>query len=231
MRVEITRQGNEWIAEYIFDRESAVWVFPRTDVTRDDQQSWRPLSWTVETRGVRLERRGWYDVLVARKAVPLRVRIRFTPFAKGLQNDYTPALRFTDGSVALFLAQFDTFPMASDQIPPTKNCAPLPSCSGSRWQILPMHSRCKSCLYCGLVNYMTAGDPPPVTKWKRPVLLVAGIALTVCTVLALRFAWERTDGTFFATVSAILNIIALLGVVIAVRGCDTCVARFLGKTL
>jgi len=50
-------------------------------------------------------------------------------------------------------------------------------------------------------------------------------------VLGLRFAWERTDGTFFATVSVILNFIALLGVVIAVRGCDTCVARFLGKTL
>ena len=94
-----------------------------------------------------------------------------------------------------------------------------------------MHSRCKSCIYCGFVNYMTAGDPPPVTKWKRPVLLVAGIALTVCTVLGLRFAWERTDGTFFATVSVILNFIALLGVVIAVRGCDNCVARFLGKTL
>jgi len=116
VRVEITRQGNQWIAEYIFDRESAVWVFPRTDVTRDDHQSWRPLSWTVETRGVRLERRGWYDVLVARKAVPLRVRIRFTPFATGLQNEYTPALRFTDGSVALFLAQFDTFPMESERL-------------------------------------------------------------------------------------------------------------------
>jgi hypothetical protein len=94
-----------------------------------------------------------------------------------------------------------------------------------------MHSRCKSCLYCGLVNYMTVGDPPPITKWKRPVLLVAGIALTICTVMALRFAWERTDGMFFASVSALLNIIALLGVVIAVRGCDACVARYLGKTL
>lgn len=78
---------------------------------------------------------------------------------------------------------------------------------------------------------MTVGDPPPITKWKRPVLLVAGVALTVCTVLALRFAWERPDGMFFASVSALLNIIALLGVVIAVRGCDVCVARFLGKTL
>jgi len=72
-----------------------------------------------------------------------------------------------------------------------------------------MHSRCKNCLYCGLVNYMTAGDPPPITKWKRPVLLVAGIALTISTVLALRFAWERTDGTFFAAVSALLGFIAI----------------------
>lgn len=94
-----------------------------------------------------------------------------------------------------------------------------------------MHSRCKSCLYCGLVNYMTLGDPPPVTQWKRPVLFVAGIALTVCTVLALRFAWERIDGAFFASVSVLLNIIALLGVAIAVRGCDVCVSRYLGRTL
>ena len=36
VRVEITRRGNEWIADYQFDREYPVWVFPRTDVTRDD---------------------------------------------------------------------------------------------------------------------------------------------------------------------------------------------------
>ena len=94
-----------------------------------------------------------------------------------------------------------------------------------------MHSRCKSCLYCGFVKVVSLGDPPPVTRWKRPVLFVAGIALTICTVLALRFAWERTDGVFFAAVSALINIIALLGVVIAIRGCDVCVARYLGRTL
>ena len=49
--------------------------------------------------------------------------------------------------------------------------------------------------------------------------------------LALRFAWERAGATFFAAVSALLMIIALLGVVISFRGCDSCVARFLGKTL
>ena len=94
-----------------------------------------------------------------------------------------------------------------------------------------MHSPCKTCLYCGLVKYLSLGDPPPVNKWKRPVLLIAGTALTVCTVLGLRFAWERTDGMFFASVSAILMIIALVGVVISLRGCDVCVARYLGKTL
>ena len=60
---------------------------------------------------------------------------------------------------------------------------------------------------------------------------MASTALTVCTVLGLRFVWERPDGMFFASVSALLNIIALLGVAIAIRGCDLCVSRYLGKTL
>jgi hypothetical protein len=94
-----------------------------------------------------------------------------------------------------------------------------------------MHSRCKSCLYCSLVQYVSIGDPPPVQTWKRPVLLVAGIALTICTVLALQFAWDRAGAVFFAAVSVLLMIIALLGVAISFRGCDICVARFLGRTL
>lgn len=94
-----------------------------------------------------------------------------------------------------------------------------------------MHSRCKSCLYCNVVQLVSLGDPPPVNGWKRPLLFVAGVALTVCTVLGLRFAWERVDAQFFAVVSCILMIVALLGVVISLRGCDLCVARFLGKTL
>jgi hypothetical protein len=114
VRVEITRRGNEWTADYLFDREYPVWVFPRTDVTRDDLKSWRPMSWTVETRGVRIEQRGSYDVLIANRGdVPRNVRIRFTPFTRGLERDYTPALQFTDGSVALYIAQFEGFPMES----------------------------------------------------------------------------------------------------------------------
>ena len=93
------------------------------------------------------------------------------------------------------------------------------------------HAGKQGCLYCKLVQLVSIGEPPPVKSWKRPLLLIAGIALTVSTVLALRFAWERIDGAFFASVSVLLNIIALLGVAIAVRGCDVCVSRYLGRTL
>jgi hypothetical protein len=39
-----------------------------------------------------------------------------------------------------------------------------------------MHTRCKNCLYCGLVSYMSLGDPPPIKSWKRPLLAIAGVA-------------------------------------------------------
>jgi hypothetical protein len=110
-------------------------------------------------------------------------------------------------------------------------------CTGSRCtaralvKVAPMHTKCKSCLYCKFVQFVSIGDPPPIKSWKRPVLLVAGVLLTTCTVLALRFAWERVDAAFFGAMSMLVMIIALLGVAIAFRGCDACVARFLGKTI
>jgi hypothetical protein len=88
-----------------------------------------------------------------------------------------------------------------------------------------------NCLYCRLVQVVSIGEPPPIKSWKRPLLLIAGVILTACTVLALQFAWERAGATFFAAVSALLMLIALLGVAISFRGCDACVARYLGKTL
>jgi hypothetical protein len=113
-RVDVTREGNDWHADFTFDRGVAAWVFPRSDVTREGRRPWRPASWIVETRGVQLQRRGSYDALVAdRGELPRHVRVRFTPRADGLQADYAPALLFSDGSVALFVAQFECFPMDS----------------------------------------------------------------------------------------------------------------------
>jgi hypothetical protein len=114
VRIEVARRGDAWSAEFQFDRPVAAWVFPRSDQTAEGGKPWRANSWTVETRGVELQRRGSYDVFVAdRGDLPLRVRVRFTPVAQRLQADYPPALRFTDGSIALYVAQFDMFPMDS----------------------------------------------------------------------------------------------------------------------
>ena len=93
------------------------------------------------------------------------------------------------------------------------------------------HKNVISCLYCKLVQSVSIGEPPPIKRWKRPLLLIAGIVLTASTVMALNFAWERAGATFFAAVSCLLMLIALLGVAISFRGCDACVARYLGKTL
>lgn len=113
--VAVTRQGDAWRAEFRFAGRPRAWMFVRSALTRDGEQPWRPQSWRVETPGVRLERHGRQDVLVAANGGPLpaRVRIAFTPFRDDLIADYDPAMVFTDGSVALHTKPFVGVPMAS----------------------------------------------------------------------------------------------------------------------
>jgi hypothetical protein len=114
VRVDVTRRGDAWSAELTFDRRFSAWVFSRSGVTAEGGRPWRQGSWTLETRGVRLQRSGGHDVLTMdRGELPLRVKLSFRPVADGLRADYAPALAFTDGSVALFIGQFDGFPMDS----------------------------------------------------------------------------------------------------------------------
>jgi len=131
-RIEVTRRGETWTAEFIFDRPVTAWVFRRSDLTAETRRAWREESWKVTTRGVRLQRRGEYDVFTAEQGeVPRRVTVQFKPVADGLQHDHPPALVFTDGSVALFVAQFDCFPMDSlaevRALPADLNNHPVPA--------------------------------------------------------------------------------------------------------
>jgi hypothetical protein len=114
VQVAVTRHGTAWTVEYTFDRPVEAWLFPRTAPTRAGDDQWRQRTWRIDTPGVRIVRRGAFDVLLAvRGAVPERVRLRFTPLTEKLVDDYTPALQFTDGGVALFSAQFDLLPLRS----------------------------------------------------------------------------------------------------------------------
>lgn len=113
--VRVLRDGDVWTADYVLDRDAPAWLFTDSALTRVDNQPWRPRAFTVETPGVRIERRGWHDVLVGEDGVPVprRVRIRFEPFSGNLLAAYDPALTFTDGSVALYSDQFDMRPLAN----------------------------------------------------------------------------------------------------------------------
>lgn len=131
VRAEIRRDGESWTLEYTFDRPAGAWLFPRTSITRAGDDAWRARTWTVETPGVSIERRGAYDVLQPRRGeVPVKVRVRFTPLAEPLVSDYTPAVRFSDGSVALFTGHFDLVPLRSakeaDRLPSDLNGVPTP---------------------------------------------------------------------------------------------------------
>jgi hypothetical protein len=94
-----------------------------------------------------------------------------------------------------------------------------------------MHTRCKSCLYCRVVGFVCYWDPLPVKKWKRPALFATATGLAAAATVALRLTWGRDETAFLSTLSALFLGFTLLGVAISFRGCDACVARFLGKSL
>ena len=110
-RVIVSREGNHFVADYVFPSSAPAWAFWRSSVAMVDKQPFRPRSWTVLTPGVKLERRGKHDALVAQagKAVPRRVRVRVAPFTDHLVADYVPAMQLGGGSIALFDGHFSVF--------------------------------------------------------------------------------------------------------------------------
>ncbi|RST29915.1 hypothetical protein HMF7854_03060 [Sphingomonas ginkgonis] len=112
--VVVARSGNRWSADYRLAIAAPVWVFAKSHPPLKGPVSWRVPSVRVLTPGVRLERIGDYDALVADGgAVPARVRLAFTPVSANLEGSYDPALLFTDGAVALYADAFRVLPLPS----------------------------------------------------------------------------------------------------------------------
>lgn len=114
VEVTVMRDGDRWTADYVLDRDALAWAFLRSGLTTTDRQSWRLRQWRVETPGVVLERQGDRDILRAVDGgpVPRRVRIAMRPAATDLEFDYSPALVFSDGAVALYSEHFDVIALA-----------------------------------------------------------------------------------------------------------------------
>lgn len=110
--VAVTRDGDMWTADYLFDRDALAWAFERSSLIRTTREPWRPRDWQVVTPGVVLERIGDLDVLRAVDGgpVPRQVSLRLTPSRDDLEADYS-VLVFTDGSVAMFTGAFNVLPL------------------------------------------------------------------------------------------------------------------------
>lgn len=112
--VTVTRDNTAWTADYTLNERAPLWLFAASILPRESRTSWRIGSVRVLTPGVRLQRVGHYDALVARRGmVPRKVRIAFTPFVKDIEAGYDTALALSDGSVALYADQFRVGPMRS----------------------------------------------------------------------------------------------------------------------
>lgn len=112
--VTVTRDGDRWTADYVFDRDVPVWAFMDSALIVEFRQPWRQAQWRVETPGVVLERRGNYDIIRSLDGgpVPRNVRFAIQPKAVDLEAEYG-TLTFSDGAVALPTRQFDVFALPS----------------------------------------------------------------------------------------------------------------------
>ena len=83
VRVEVARHGDTWTADFNFDRPVDRMGSSALRPDQRDRRQWRQQTWTVTTRGVRLQRRGHYDVLTAERGeLPRRVTCDSNPSPK-----------------------------------------------------------------------------------------------------------------------------------------------------
>ena len=79
------------------------------------------------------------------------------------------------------------------------------------------------CRFCGVVNTLCYWGPRPIKSWKRPLLLVASVILTVGGLAGAWIVFEQ--GLVVAFLSSILAALGALGIAVSLFGCNKCVAR------
>lgn len=111
-QAEVVRNGDQWTVTFRLDRDTKAWGFRQSNLLRRARTSWRVGSWQVLTPGVRLQRIGSFDALVAeRGTVPREVMIAFPLESRDLLASYDPALVFSTGGVALYSGHFTLMPL------------------------------------------------------------------------------------------------------------------------
>lgn len=87
----------------------------------------------------------------------------------------------------------------------------------------------KWCSYCRVVQFIAFWGPLHEAKWKRPALLVCSVAMGGGFAYATWMLYGQQEYKYFPLLSVPLAALGLLGMLVALKGCDACVARLFGS--
>ncbi len=85
------------------------------------------------------------------------------------------------------------------------------------------------CAYCKTVNIMCFWGPMPEKRWKRPILLLLSLLGAAGFGSLLWLAWSKATSLLFVVPAALLVAMSVLGILVALNGCNACVARLFGS--
>ncbi len=89
-----------------------------------------------------------------------------------------------------------------------------------------------NCKFCKPVNMICFWGPRKEAGWKRPILLVCslGFALGIGAILWLTTFHATGPELVLVVLPALpFSLLSVAGLVVALAGCDACVARLLGE--
>jgi hypothetical protein len=90
------------------------------------------------------------------------------------------------------------------------------------------------CGYCAMIDRIAFwGLQWPIRRWKRPVLLIVSLVMTIGSLALIVFAFTMPIPSGDSPWGAILAVpfvpLGILGLVVSLRGCDVCVAKLFGS--
>ncbi|WP_167092820.1 hypothetical protein [Massilia frigida] len=85
------------------------------------------------------------------------------------------------------------------------------------------------CSYCRVVRGIAFWGAFPEAKWKRPALLIVSLVIGGGTVILNWVLFEKAAYISFFLLSLPLGALGFMGVLVALKGCDACVARLFGS--
>ena len=86
-----------------------------------------------------------------------------------------------------------------------------------------------ACPYCKIVNTLCFWGPRPYARWKRPTLFFASVLLTAGFGALAWWMLQRPGNGLTVVLSGLLALVGVLGVAVALHGCNACVARLFGE--